>query len=77
MEQQKESIKKTQKILKYSAIVILTLELIFFITEEIIDLKYSINTEDTSEQYNQKFKLGIFRIIGIVQHDVLCLMAFT
>ena len=64
MEQQKQSIKKTQKILKYSAIVILTLELIFFITEEIIDLKYSINTEDTSEQYNQKFKLGMFRIIG-------------
>lgn len=64
MDQQKQSIKKAQTIFKYSAIVILTLELIFFITEEIIDLKYSIYTEDPQSQYQQKKKLGLFRIIG-------------
>ena len=64
MEQAKKFIQKTKKIIKISSIVTLTLELIFFISKEIDDLHYSNNNEETIDQYNQKFKLSLFRIIG-------------
>lgn len=64
MEQAKKFIQKTKKIIKISSIVTLTLELIFFISKEIVDLHYSNNNEETIDQYNQKFKLSLFRIIG-------------
>lgn len=64
MEQSKQSIQHTQKIIKICSVIILTLELVFFIIEEVIDLKYSIKNEESMEQYNQKFNLGLFRIIG-------------
>ena len=62
MENQKMSIVKKKKIIRIVAIITLTLEVIFFTVEELIDLHYSEG--QYKELYNRKLKLSLFRMIG-------------
>lgn len=58
------TLKHRQKLTRITSIIILSLEVLFFISEEILDLSYSINQPEYQEIYNRKFRLCIFRIIG-------------
>ena len=64
MDDIKNNLKSQQKLTKISAIIILSLEVIFFIIEELLDLFYSINVPEYQELYRRKFRLCLFRIIG-------------
>lgn len=64
MENQKMSIVKKKKIIRIVAIITLTLEVIFFTVEELIDLHNSLSEGQYKELYNRKLKLSLFRMIG-------------
>ena len=60
-DKEKEKINKTKKILKLVSIIILALEVIFFTSEEIIDLAFTMKI-DGDPNYSKKVRYGIFRI---------------
>ena len=64
-DKEKEKINKQKNILKKVSFIILTLEAIFFTSEEIIDLAYTteIPSEESKSNYNKKFRYGLLRII--------------
>lgn len=64
MENLKMSIVKKKKIIRIVAIITLTLEVIFFTVEEIIDLQNSLKVNGYEKIYNRKLKLSLMRMIG-------------
>lgn len=64
MDDIKNNLKWRQKLTKISSIIILTLEVIFFIIEELLDLFYSIDAPEYQDSYKRKSRLCLFRIIG-------------
>lgn len=64
-DKERETISKQKNLLKKGSFLILALEAIFFTSEEILDLAFTmkIDTPEGKENYNKKLEYGIFRIV--------------
>ena len=76
-DRQKDIISKEKRIIKLVSISILILEVVFFVSEEIVDLYYTNpagESEERKEMNNKKLKFSLLRIGGNLVCFILILI---